>query len=427
MPEVNPTLPRLGRPPWPVLLSLVGGALLMHLGVIDSLSPSAATRDVPPLQALSEPSRVSAVQIRTLPPDGAQTPEASRAPEAVATAATPPTAVMSQTLEAVGATATALDPAATPKVFAPARPLNRVRDAPEFADTRMALTPSDPPTVSVSLSSTQPPALALSAAPVNTPVGPTRAEDAPEPTVLAAAPVAAPGAVPTRVSASSGWAGDEADAPTYRTVLPAPFTLNYRFGRGLMTGSGELSWRLVDGRYDLRLSGRLAGLTLLNQVSSGAVDPAGLAPLRFTDKRLRGSVQAANFQRSADGRSGKITFSGPSVSYPLRPGVQDRLSWMVQLPAIVQAEPQRLAEGQRISIPVVGARGDADIWVFRFRGWELVQTPAGAVRAARFSREPLGRYDTQIEVWLDPALHHLPVRARLTQAPDGDTLELLRL
>ena len=39
--------------------------------------------------------------------------------------------------------------------------------------------------------------------------------------------------------------------------------------------------------------------------------------------------------------------------------------------------------------------------------------------------EPRKPYDTHVEVWLDPARHHLPVRAKLTTAPDGSSLELL--
>jgi hypothetical protein len=46
------------------------------------------------------------------------------------------------------------------------------------------------------------------------------------------------------------------------------------------------------------------------------------------------------------------------------------------------------------------------------------------VEALRLTREPRRPYDTQVEVWMDPAQHHLPVRARLTVLPGGETLEL---
>jgi hypothetical protein len=49
----------------------------------------------------------------------------------------------------------------------------------------------------------------------------------------------------------------------------------------------------------------------------------------------------ASFQREL----GKITYSGPTWN-TLLIGSQDRLSWMIQLAAVVAAEPQRLQEGR---------------------------------------------------------------------------------
>jgi hypothetical protein len=39
-------------------------------------------------------------------------------------------------------------------------------------------------------------------------------------------------------------------------------------------------------------------------------------------------------------------------------------------------------------------------------------------------REPRRPYDTRVEVWLDAARHHLPVRVRLTPVPGGEPLEM---
>ena len=51
------------------------------------------------------------------------------------------------------------------------------------------------------------------------------------------------------------------------------------------------------------------------------------------EKRLRRSERAVNFNRPADGQPGRITFSASTAEAALRPGAQDRLSWMVQLAA----------------------------------------------------------------------------------------------
>ncbi len=161
--------------------------------------------------------------------------------------------------------------------------------------------------------------------------------------------------------------------------------------------------------------------TLIVQTSRGGFDAAGLAPLRYTDRRLRRSEQAANFQRAA----GTIAFSGAAPERPLRAGVQDRLSVMLQLAAIANAWSHPPAPGEALLIEVVGARGDAQVWSLRYEGRQSVDTPDGPVAALRFLREPEGPHDTRAEFWLDPARSHLPVKARLTDG-NGDALELLR-
>lgn len=159
---------------------------------------------------------------------------------------------------------------------------------------------------------------------------------------------------------------------------------------------------------------------MLTQISRGGFDESGLAPLRFTDRRVRRPLSAANFQREA----GKITYSGPQTEYPLHAGAQDRLSWMIQLGAIVAAEPGFSAAGAKVVLFVSGAHGDAGVWSFRCVGPDVVESRAGSVAAIRFRREPRGPYDTTVEVWLDPARHHLPVRASLRAGPNDDGFEL---
>jgi hypothetical protein len=77
-----------------------------------------------------------------------------------------------------------------------------------------------------------------------------------------------------------------------------------------------------------------------------------------------------------------------------------------------------------LSIPVVTARGEVADWVLRFGGVQTIETPAGAIRAWRYVREPVVVRDTRAELWLDPARNHLPVRVRFTDKK-GEPLELL--
>jgi hypothetical protein len=155
--------------------------------------------------------------------------------------------------------------------------------------------------------------------------------------------------------------------------------------------------------------------------SVGSFDDAGIAPARYTDRRRDRGTQAANFRREL----GKITYSGPAVEHPLPPGAQDRLSWMLQLSAIAAAEPALVGPGGRVSFLVVGARGDADVWTFFHAGVEALALPEGSTPTVRLLREPGRAFDTRAEVWLDPARHYLPVRARLANASDSDALQLV--
>ena len=231
----------------------------------------------------------------------------------------------------------------------------------------------------------------------------------------AEAPITAVALTPPSPPAEPGAA---ADVPVYRTRLPPPMMLRFELKRGPLAGIGALLWRPSGQQYELRLDGQVAGLPVLTQASRGAIDAAGIAPDRFTDQRLRRGVQAANFQREKK----LVTFSGSSAAYPLVAGAQDRLSWMMQLAGVIAAEPKRAKADGRVSLFVVGTRGEADTWVFDYTATENVATAQGPVRALKFTREPRRPYDSRVEIWLDPARHHVPIHARFT---DGETLDLL--
>ena len=234
--------------------------------------------------------------------------------------------------------------------------------------------------------------------------------------------------------AGASLAGIEAgslEAPRYATRVPPAARLAYAFRRGVATGAGELVWRLDGERYELALHGSTgstdpAGVDeVLGWTSRGIVDAGGVAPERFVARRRGRDLLAVNFQREhAEGA--RITFSGPSVQLPLPPGVQDRVSWMLQLAAILEADPALGAEGHSIAMWAVGPRGDAQVWSFVVQDRGAVELPAQHIaEAVHLLREPLRPYDLRVEVWLDPAQHHLPVRVRLQAPPAGPASEFL--
>ena len=253
---------------------------------------------------------------------------------------------------------------------------------------------------------------------------------APQPTSVAAAAAPAPAPEPASSPALAALTptvpaapADAASAPPVaadRATVPPTILIGYDLRRGLLRGTADLHWEAREAEYQLSFDAQVAGFSLLKQTSAGQVDDTGLAPLRFTDQRAGREVRATNFQREA----GKITFSGPSVEFPLVAGTQDRLSWMVQLAAIVSADKTRREPGGQVAMGVVGTRGDLSPWVFRYVGDEKVDTGLGPAMAAKFVRERRDAYDTDVEVWLDPARYGLPARAVLRAGPDEDALEL---
>ena len=124
--------------------------------------------------------------------------------------------------------------------------------------------------------------------------------------------------------------------PVYATRLPAAASLHYRLQRGAAVGAARLQWQREAGDYLLRLDTDLAG-------------PAGggLGQPRAHRHRRRGAgaprrtaPRARSARRQLPARGRRITFSGPQLAYPLPPGAQDRLSWMIQLPASSRPMPR---------------------------------------------------------------------------------------
>lgn len=295
----------------------------------------------------------------------------------------------------------------------------------ESAVEAPAAAPVSPPAAATEpVSAAAPPPAA--AEPVPPPAAPPAAprvevaanDPAPPPTEPAE-PEAEPGsAVPVAMVTATG----SAEVPVYPTRLPPPATLHYELRRGLVSGRGVLHWLPGPESYQLTIEGHAFGMPILSWWSRGGYDSAGLAPQRFVDRRRARALRAANFQRD----SGRITYSGTPIEQPLLPGAQDRLSWLVQLAGIAEADPRRLVSGAQVSMQVTGARGDAEIWTFDVLERAVVELAGGgSAEALHLRRQPRREFDTRADVWLDPARHHLPVRLRLAAPRDAEALEFL--
>jgi hypothetical protein len=241
------------------------------------------------------------------------------------------------------------------------------------------------------------------------------------PATVAAATAVAVQATPSLPDAANTSPSAADDVPVYATRLPPPVDLHYELQRGGLIGVARLHWRRRGDAYELSFETELPGRPAQGATSRGVIDADGVAPVRHVDRRRSRDVRAANFRREA----GLISFSGPQQQYPLRAGAQDRLSWMVQLPAIIEADARLARPGTVVTLFVVGTAGDAEAWRFEVQGREALELPAGAVADALHLRRDAQRpYDTRVEVWLDPARQHLPVRAVFTTVPGGGPTEL---
>ncbi|MEO7336697.1 MAG: hypothetical protein ABIV63_08955 [Caldimonas sp.] len=207
--------------------------------------------------------------------------------------------------------------------------------------------------------------------------------------------------------------------PIYRTRIPPAATLRYAIKRGAALGSGELQWRPRADGYTLRFETAVDGVPATSQSSEGGFDVAGLAPVRFLDRRTRRAALSTNFRRA----EGQVSFSGSGRQLALVQGAQDRLSWMIQLAAAVAAQASPCAADGRVVLPVVGLKGEADVWTFRCAPHDGPDALTGTPDALRLVREGAGPYDLDLEVWLDPARHFLPVRVTLSNGVPGQRQE----
>lgn len=270
------------------------------------------------------------------------------------------------------------------------------------------------------------PAMPVSRKPARRPVVAATAQG-PNQSPVSAQP---PDAEPTVVT-DLGPAADasEADAgtppPLYATRPPPPALLRYALRYNGRSGEAQLDWRHDGARYQLTLDGSDGdGRLLIAQASTGALNQHGLAPERFVDRRRAGRQQAANFRRDI----GRISYSGPAHQHPAWAGAQDRLSWLVQLLAILAAAD---APPVDLQLFVADAFGHAGFWQLQRQADATGPTPWGEQLLQHWQREPPRLEGLRIDVWLvaqpDAPAQAWPLRVRFVVPRSGDAFELALL
>ncbi|MDZ7937766.1 MAG: DUF3108 domain-containing protein [Rhodoferax sp.] len=209
--------------------------------------------------------------------------------------------------------------------------------------------------------------------------------------------------------------------PVRQYQFPAPALIKYEVRASVkginLTLNGELLWQHDGKNYNARLEFTHFLLGSRMQTSKGQLGPQGLEPLRFGDK-VRSEV-AAHFDKAA----AKVTFSANTPDVALTPGMQDQLSAVLQLSAMLAAEPQRYPAGTEIPFQAVGPRS-VEAWTFTVGETEKLSMPGGELQAIKLSRPPAGPHSNRADIWFAPSQGYLPVRIRLTEA-NGDIADNL--
>lgn len=301
--------------------------------------------------------------------------------------------------------------------------------------TRPLITRAIAPTAPVTVGAVTPPgpspALAQAGEAARRPVpataphltpAPARVSEPKVPEVQAPRPLDAPETIakqtPPLTGAAAAPAPPAGEPPTLPAAFAIPGSARLRYEvRGEARhqpyrADAVLQWRHDGSDYQARLEISAFLVGSRQQTSMGQVTADGLAPTRFADKSR--SEQAAHFERD----KARISFSSNAPAVPLRAGAQDRLSVLIQLGAMVAANPAHFRPGTTVSIQTASTR-DADVWQFSFVGPETLALPGGERQTLKFIRHPRHEFDQKLELWISPEMDYLPARLKLTQA-NGD-------
>ena len=232
------------------------------------------------------------------------------------------------------------------------------------------------------------------------------------------------------------------------------YETRYTVAGETLPGRTTLFWRHDKRYYQAKWVENNVKLGNDSYLSTGAVAPQGLAPVTGNwDHALRENIQIDYAQQLA-----LLKKSGEAAgSVPIQTGVQDRVSAVLHLGALMAGQPDRFAIGTRVQLPVL-SDGRTENWAFTVQAQERMQaldqqdvpvvhlvyqssgapaggssqapvaTPAAAptasAPAATASSVQLGPVIKasapaapgsirQMDVWLGPTLDFLPVRLRI--------------
>ncbi len=219
--------------------------------------------------------------------------------------------------------------------------------------------------------------------------------------------------IPPPVPAVDPGALPPLDSPRiYPTRLPSETTLVYTLKYRGYEGRAELHWQFKYSKYQLTLRHELlSGRASWRSDSEGRIGNEGLIPERSTEELPGGAKASTQFQPAAGMTAAADPEEARAGLQALPRGLQDRVSWIIQLSAIAGSDPGLAAPGHDIGLLVASAFGPPETWTFRSLEPDTDNPDLpGLPRLLHETTWPQAR---RVEVWLDPRRDHLPARILL--------------
>ena len=170
--------------------------------------------------------------------------------------------------------------------------------------------------------------------------------------------------------------------------------------------SGKIRYQLEhdNEQYQIQTAGEAVGLVALlypglyKLISKGNITAVGLQPVEFVTERP-GKREAARFDWEKD-----LLYLANDQQHSLQLPTFDLLSFMLQFYFLPPQEDVH-------AMQVVTSAKRVSRFSFKRKGTESVTTPMGEISAERWHRiSDDGR--VEMEVWLAPQFHFIPVKAR---------------
>lgn len=186
--------------------------------------------------------------------------------------------------------------------------------------------------------------------------------------------------------------------------------------RGPLYGSGQVEWLRDGSHYQVRVTIDVNPAFTRRLVSDGVITPQGLSPRRYDEETqvplLAPRTHTVEFEPRQVRLSNGMTELAPE-------GVQDSASQFVQMTWLFLTDPERLAVGRTLDLPLALPRR-VGVWTYDVAEAQPLALPFGSIDTfhlvPRASSARAGEFSA--ELWLAPSLQYLPVRILVRQSAE---------